>query len=114
MVYTNRITYEVLRTLDSSTMSSSSTYYTIGTALKFPSFKLKIVNNGSVLITVSIDGISDYDVVPATSYVLYDNSQAQMSTANMPCIPAGTQFSAKAASAGTGLIYLVTQYLIEA
>lgn len=114
MVYTNRISLEKLRSLDTSTMVSSSTYYNIGTALAFPSFKLKIVNNSNVLVTISIDGVSDYDVVPGGSFVLYDNSQAQMSTASMPCIPAGTQFSAKAASAGTGLLYLVTQYLLEA
>lgn len=114
MVYTNRITWETLRTLDTSTMSSSSTYYTIGTALQFASYKMKIVNASNRLVTISIDGINDIDVVPGNSFVLYDNSQAQMSTASLPSIPAGTQFLAKAASAGTGLIYLVTQYLILA
>jgi hypothetical protein len=114
MVYTSRITWEKLRSLDTSTMSSSSTYYTIGTPLVYPSFKLKIVNNSNVLVTISIDGANAYDVVPAGSFVLYDASQAQMSTANMPTIPAGTQFSAKTATAGTGLLYLVTQYLVEA
>lgn len=112
MAYSNRISFEVLRTLDSSTMASSSTYYNIGTKLDNASYKLKIVNNSNVLVTISIDGINDYDVIPKTSYVLYDNSQAQMSTANLPSIPAGTQFSAKAASAGEGLIYLTTQFLI--
>ena len=114
MPYTNRITYEVLRSLNSATMSSSTTYYSIGTPLVYPSYKLKIVNNSNVLVTISIDTVSDYDVVPGGSFVLYDNSQAQMSIANLPSIPAGTQFSAKAATAGTGLIYLVTQYLVEA
>lgn len=114
MAYTNRIYFEKLRSLDSSTMSSSSIYYKIGTPLVYPSYKIKIVNNSNVLVTISIDGASDYDVLPAGSFTLYDNAQAQMSTANLPCISVGTQFSAKAASSGTGLIYITTQYLIEA
>lgn len=113
MANTNRITWEVLRTRDSATMSSSSTYYTVGSALLFPSFKLKMVNNSTVLVTVSIDGVSDYDVCPAGSFWLYDETQAQLATANSPAIPQGTQISVKSASAGIGLIYLVSQYLIQ-
>ena len=114
MVNTNRITWEILRTLDSSTMVSSSTYYNVGTPLKNPSYKLKMVNNSNVLVTVSIDGVNDYDVCPAGSFWLYDETQAQLATSSSPAIPQGTQISCKAASAGTGLIYLVTQYLIQA
>jgi hypothetical protein len=113
MSYSNKITWEILRTLDSSTMSSSSTYYNVGTPLKFPSYKLKLVNNSNVLVTVSIDGVNDYDVAPAGSFFLYDETQAQLSSCNCPAIPAGTQITCKAASAGTGLIYLVSQYLIQ-
>jgi hypothetical protein len=114
MAQTNRITWEILRKLDSSTMSSSSTYYNVGSPLLYPSYKLKMVNNSTVLVTVSIDGVNDYDVCPGSSYWLYDETQAQISTSNSPAIPAGTQISCKAASAGTGLIYLVSQYLVVA
>jgi hypothetical protein len=113
MSYSNKIAFETLRTLDSSTMSSSSTYYTIGTPLKFPSYKIKIVNNSNQLITISIDGINDHDVLPATSFTLYDETQAQFSSCNCPALPAGTQVYAKAGAAGTGLIYVVSQYLIQ-
>jgi hypothetical protein len=119
MSATNRITWELLRTLDSSTMSSSTTYYPLLNAagkaapLLFPSYKLKLVNNSTVLVTISIDGISDYDVAPAGSFWLYDETQAQINTSNSPAISAGTQISCKAASAGTGLIYLASQYLIQ-
>lgn len=112
MSYTNRITWEVLRTLDTSTMVSATTYYNVGTPLVHASYKLKMVNNSNVLVTVSIDGINDYDVNPAGSFWLYDSTQAQISTSNSPAIPAGTQFSCKSAAAGIGLIYLVTQYVI--
>lgn len=120
MVNTNRVTWELLRTLDSSTMVSSSTYYPLlnsggkAAPLLFPSYKLKMVNNSNVLVTISIDGVSDYDVCPANSYWLYDETQAQFSTASTPAIGQGTQISCKAASAGIGLIYLVSQYLIQA
>lgn len=109
---TNRITWEVLRSLDTSTMSSSTTYYNVGTPLLHPSFKLKMVNNSNVTVTVSIDGVNNYDVCPANSFWLYDETQAAISLANTPAIPQGTQISVKTAAAGVGLIYLVSQYLI--
>ena len=112
MALTNRIAWEVLRTLDTSTMSSATTYYDLGDPLLHASYKLKMVNTSNVLVTVSIDGVNDYDVCPATSFWLYDETQAQISTANAPAIPAGTQISCKSASSGTGLIYLVSQYLV--
>lgn len=112
MAYTNRIAWEKLRSLDSSTMSSSSTYYKIGGPLLFSSYKLKMVNNSNVLVTVSIDGTNDYDVCPGGSYWLYDETQSMFGNANCPAIPAGTQISVKSATAGTGLIYLVSQYLV--
>ena len=65
------------------------------------------------LVSGSIDGVNAYDVCPATSFWLYDETQAQISTANTPAIPAGTQISCQAASAGTGNIYLVSQYLVH-
>lgn len=107
----SRITWEVLRTLDSSTMVSSVTYYVIGGPLIHPSYKLKMVNNSNVLVTVSIDGINDYDVCPSGSFWLYDETQSQI-TSNVPAIPAGTQISVKSASAGVGTIYLVSQYQV--
>jgi hypothetical protein len=114
MSYTNRITWEVLRALDSATMISSSTYYPVGGALENPSFKLKMVNNSSVDVSVSIDGINDHDFCPAGSFWLYDETQASISTATTPAIPAGTQIYVKSATgAGTGSIYLVTQYLVQ-
>lgn len=112
MAYTNRVTWEVLRTLDTATMSSSSTYYPVGTPLLYPSYKLKLVNNSNILVTISIDGIHDCDVAPASSFWLYDETQAQISTASAPAIPAGTQIFCKSNTSGTGLIYLVSQYLV--
>lgn len=109
MSYTNRIAWETLRSLDSATLSGG--YLALGTPLLFPSYKLKMVNNSNVLVTVSINGTSDIDVCPANSYWLYDESQAQFNTANFPTVSAGTQIFVNG-SAGVGLIYLVSQYLV--
>ncbi len=110
MSYTNRIAWETLRSLDSATLSGS--YVAVGTALLHPSYKLKMVNNSNVLVTVSINGTTPIDVCPANSYWLYDETQAQFNSANLPAVPSGTQIFVSG-SAGVGLIYLVSQYLVE-
>jgi hypothetical protein len=114
---TNRITWELLRSFDTSTISSAATFYNVGTALLYPSYKLKMVNNSNVLLTVSIDGVHSYDVCPGGSFWLYDETQAQINTSNSPAIPAGTQISvnypAYIATPGTGLVYLVSQYIVQ-
>jgi primosomal replication protein N len=94
-------------------MSSSSTWYPVGIPLLYPSFKLKMVNTSNRLLTVSIDGINPVDVAPANSFWLYDESQAQMATANMPVIPSGTQIYVMSSSAGIGLVFLVSQFLVQ-
>jgi hypothetical protein len=109
MAYTNRIAFETLRTLDSSTLVGS--YAAIGAPLAHPSYILKIVNNSTVLVTISINGTTDIDVLPASSFVLYDLSKVG-GQGEIPAIAQGTQFYAKG-SAGTGNIYLVTQYIIN-
>lgn len=106
MSYTNRITWETLRTLDSATLTGG--YDKVGTALAHQSYILKMVNNSSVLVTVSIDGVTDIDVLPANSFFLYDESEGNQA---QPALPAGTQIFVKG-TAGTGNIYLVNQYLI--
>ena len=116
MAYTNRITWEILRSFDTSTISSSSTYYNVGTPLNNPSYKLKLVNASDILVTVSIDGINDYDVCPASSSWLYNETQTQNSTASASSVSKGTQISVRypdfVSTPGTGMIYLVTQYQI--
>jgi len=109
MSSTGRIAWETLRSIDSSTFTG--VYQTVGTPLLHPSYILKMVNNSSVLVTISIDGINDIDVLPPDSFWLYDEGKVGMSS-SIPAIPAGTQIMVKG-SAGTGSIYLVTQYLVQ-
>lgn len=108
MTYTARITWEPLRSIDSSTLTGS--YQAVGTALTHQSYKCKVINNSTSLVTISIDGTSDIDVVPAGSFFLYDETVLGPGN-NLPALPAGTQIFVKG-SAGTGTIYLVSQYLI--
>jgi hypothetical protein len=109
MSYTQRLAWETLRSIDSSTLTGS--YQAVGTPLANPSYICKLVNNSTVLVTISIDGTNDVDVAPSNSFWLYDEGKSGLNSA-MPALPAGTQIMVKG-SAGTGSIYLVTQYIIE-
>lgn len=108
MGYTTRIEWEILRSIDSATLTGS--YQSLGTPLIHPSYKCKIVNNSTSLITISNDGINSKDVVPASSFFLYDEGSVGQS-GSFPALPEGTQISVSG-SAGTGLIYLVSQYIV--
>jgi hypothetical protein len=107
MAFTTQITWEALRSIDSSTLTGS--YQALGGPLVHPSYKLKLVNNSNTLVTISINGTSDIDVAPANSFWLYDEDLGDHAHEFMP---AGTQIFVKG-SAGTGLIYLVSQYIIS-
>lgn len=108
MAYTQRINWEPLRSRDSATFTGA--YQTLGTPLLFSSYICKLVNNSTVLVIISIDGVHDMDVAPGNSFWLYDEGKTGLNS-SAPALPAGTQFYVKG-SAGTGLVYLVTQYLV--
>lgn len=110
MASTGRVSWETLRTFDSATLSGS--YQALGTPLANPSYIFKLVNNSTVLVTISIDGIHDIIVLPAGSFSLYDEGKVGLS-GSLPALPANTSFFVKGAVAGTGLIYLETQYIVE-
>lgn len=103
-MYTQQIAWETLRSIDSATLTGS--YQALGGPLVHPSYILKLINNSTSLVTISIDGSTDIDVAPATSFWLYDEYKTQFREG----MPAGTQIFVKGSS-GTGLIYLVSQYL---
>ena len=105
--YTTRLAWETLRSIDSATFTVS--YQALGTPLANASYICKLVNNSNKLVTISIDGSTDIDVAPANSFWLYDEGKGQ--EAYQVALPKGTQFYVKG-SAGTGLVYLVSQYLI--
>lgn len=108
MAYTTRIEWEALRSIDSATFTGA--YQALGSPLLFPSYILKLINNSSSLVTISKNGTSDIDVAPGNSFWLYDESKAG-NISSVPSVPAGTQIFVKGA-AGTGLVYLVSQYIV--
>lgn len=108
MSVTTRINWETLRSIDSATFTGS--YQSIGVPLAHPSYICKLVNNSTVLVTISIDGTTDIDVAPANSFWLYDEGKVGLSSA-LPSLPQGTKIFVKG-SAGTGLVYLVSQYIV--
>ncbi len=109
MAYTDRLAWENLRSVDSATFTG--VYVKLGTPLAHPSYILKLVNNSTSLVTVSVDGVNDMDVAPANAFFLYDESKVGQASGR-PALPQGSQIWVKG-SAGTGLVYLVTQYVIQ-
>ncbi len=110
-MFTNRLAWENLRSLDSATFTGS--YQKVGAPLVYPSYICKMINNSNVLVTISIDGTNDVDVAPGGSFWLYDEGKGAPYV-NQPALPAGTQFWIKGASGAgnSGLVYLVTQYIV--
>ena len=106
MNYGSRITPEPLRTFDSATLSG--TYQAIGSAVAHVGCLAKIVNNSTVGITISWNGSTDHDFIPANSFALYDIT-TNAGGALALYIPIGTTFYAKG-SAGVGNIYLIVLY----
>lgn len=107
-VYTNRIAWETLRSIDSATFTGS--FQALGTPLVNDSYICKLVNNSTSLVTISIDGTNAVDVAPAGSFWLYDEGKGQ--NPSLLSLPARTQIYVSG-SAGTGLVYLVTQYIVK-
>ncbi len=101
-----QLTYDTMRSRDSATFTGS--YQTLGSVFTHAASILKIVNNSTVLVTLSIDGTSDHDILPSNSFFLYDETANSPHTENT-YMRAGTQFYIKG-SAGTGSVYLVVQY----
>jgi len=109
--YTGKIAWETLRSIDSATLSG--TYVALGAPLKFASYIAKLVNTSNIMVTISIDGINDMDIAPANSFWLYDEGKGQH--AYEVLLPQGTQIMVKATAgaAGVGLVYFVTQYIVQ-
>ena len=110
MAYTQRLDWEPLRSIDATTFTGA--YQAVGTPLTNPSYIIKLVNNSSVFVTISKDGVTDIDVAPANSYWLYDESKAG-AIASAPSLPAGTQIFVKGNAGGSGNVYLVSQFIIQ-
>lgn len=107
MSYTSKVSWEPLKTITGPFTGS----YQAFSALSHPSYILKLVNNSTVLLTISLDGVQDIDVAPANSFWLYDESKVG-NGGQYPAVPKGTTVYIKG-TGGTGSVYLVSQYIIQ-
>lgn len=110
MSYGRRLVYEPLRSRDSATFTGS--YQTLGTPLGNPASIVKLVNDSNVLVTISVDGVSDHDVAPGGSFWLYDATSNSAMESGSIFAEKGRQYYVKG-SASTGSVYLVVQYIIQ-
>ncbi len=96
---------ETLRTVDSATLAGA--YVPIGAPLGKPIRIFKFVNDSNTEVTVSWDGVNDYDILPAMSFFLYDitTNRSNVEGSQGIYVASGTQFYIKGA-AGVGNIYL--------
>lgn len=99
--------YEVLRTFDSASLTG--TFQPIGGPLLNEAGLIKCVNESSVTVVISVDGINPHDVVPGNGFFLYDITSDSVKSVDA-FAPKGRQYSVRG-TASTGLIYLVVQYV---
>lgn len=108
MSYKKTLLYEVLRSRDAATFTGS--YQTLGAPLANAASLVKLVNNSTVLVTISVDGVNDHDVAPSSSFWLYDVTSDSPSVSDPIFAEKGRQYYVNG-SAGTGSVYLVVQYI---
>jgi hypothetical protein len=101
------IAYNPMQSIDSATFTGS--YIPLGGPTPTTCRIFKIVNTSNVLITVSTDGVTDMDVLPTNSFVLYDLGTNRGNPSADTALGQNTQFYVSG-EAGTGLVYLVTLY----
>jgi hypothetical protein len=107
-----RVLPEALRSIDSTTFTGA--YQTFGVVTANPGRILKIVNNSNVVVTISWDGTTDHDLIPAASGTIYDiaTNKQEISGVGQWSIGQGTQFYIKGAAGGgnSGSVYLIYMY----
>lgn len=92
----------ILRSIDSATFTGS--YQAVGTAITHPGRIIKFTNASNVAVTISWDGTTDNDYLPANAFLLLDIC-TNHGTSLILEIKKGTQFFVKG-SAGTGSFYI--------
>lgn len=96
-------------TFDSSTLTTS--YQAInGTGFSQPLIVLRIVNNSNRDIDISFDGVNDHDFLEDAGVFQLGSQSNALPPSNIALFSKNTRIYFKAASAGTGNIYLVGYY----
>ena len=86
----------------------SGTYAALGGPTTHLMRILKVVNNTNADLTISFDGTTDNDFVPANSFVLYDFESNSYSQYDF-LLALGTQLYVKGAP-GSGSVYAIMVY----
>ena len=69
-------------------------------------FLVRLINNSDRDITISLDGVTDYDFVPAHSSFQFSIQVNSQPNNYVALFPVGTKFYVSGAVLGTGSIYL--------
>jgi hypothetical protein len=92
-------------TINSTTFTGFYQIFTIG-GLPQACALVKIVNRSTVDVKISLDGITDHDIVPSDSIVVYDFQSNHQVESETSLISKGQEIYIEG-SAGTGNVYLV-------
>jgi hypothetical protein len=111
MALKNSIQAMPLISYDTSLLSGSFVLFTPAAGLTQPLSLVKFINNSSVAITISYNGSTDHDIVPAMSSSIL-NFQANNSPINHVSMLARGTLVYISGSAGTGDFYMVGYYQV--
>ena len=90
--------------------SISGTYTAVGIPFAHPMRVIKIVNGCDTDMIISFDAVNDNDIIPASSFALYDISANEAGTDGW-FFRTGTQVYVKQVSApASGTVYVTTMY----
>lgn len=98
-----------LMSFDVSTFTGS--YQIIGSGLSQPVVLIKFINDSNRDVTISWDGSTDHDFLPANSVAVLDVNTNRQQVSNLANIAADTAFFVKGSAAGSGNFYIVSFYL---
>ena len=112
MSYTRKLVYDTIRSVDTAT---ATTYVKVGTALSTNASIVKMVNLSNKNLLISIDGSTDVDILPSNGFWLYDVTSDSPQESGSVFVEKGRQYWVKTTdgAAGTGLVYLIIQYVLQ-
>lgn len=110
MGFQYRIGFEPLRSTDYSTLSGA--YIPLGNPYEDPARVIKFTNQTNADVTISFDGTTDHDIIPANTSQIYDFCSNRTTTPNDVLVqPEGTQcYVATPGSPSMGTVYLTVIY----
>lgn len=105
-----RVRYEPLRSIFGAAITED--YGGVGLPFANPVRILKVTNLTNQNVLISLNGIDDHDIVPATGFFLYDYSSNKANAAGLLEQPQGDRIYVKAESTlpTSGNLYVTVVY----